>query len=193
VIRYRHDPDRPDQPTIEATPRDLDAYRPLLRAYIARRFAMLGFDGIEDVVQDALIVGTPMITGGWLRGTWRTKPEEHVKAWLLDAAWRCAMNARRSRGRHRHDHVGIDEAHEIEHRRQALDEHVDSRLVLGRIFAERHVRATYALLAYDRGVSVYDLAAQLGVDVRTLFRMIGAARRRLTVVHRRPKKKQRNR
>lgn len=181
MIRYRHDPERPDEPIVEATPRDLDGYRSMVRAYVRSKWPVFGSD-VEDVAQTTMIIACRLVAEERLRGTYTTPVHERVKSFLIDIAWRVASNeaakirTRRGRGETPYDAVA---AERIPDKHTTLDEQLDARRALSIVGKELGWRAAEFAVLIATGEVGKDIARRLQIEPSTLHAAARRARRYL--------------
>ena len=189
-MRYRHDPDRPDEPILEASAREVDAFRPFLRRFMARRFPF-GLEDPEDAAQDTIIVVHRLVEQERVRGEYELAPQRVLFAWVLEIAWRVRLNFRRSaRWRERTIILGAPEEELVEVAAWAspLDECVGAGLVLASIAARAKVPSLRVVILVAEGASPEEIALELGLDPDELVQRVREERERLTLEHPHPKK-----
>jgi len=177
VIRYRHAPDNPDNPIIEATPRDIDNHRRFVRSYLKRAF-FLGPDRTEDIVQDTLFVTCRAVSQGKVRGRYSTRPEAVLRAWLTEVAWRHAMNAKRSALARRRK-IEVSAAVDCVDCRSPPDLIVDARGLLEKLARQTNPRGLRTLLLLAEGATIAEIAREVGISEATVTKEIRLARKRL--------------
>ncbi|MDI1445948.1 sigma-70 family RNA polymerase sigma factor [Polyangium sp. 6x1] len=177
MIRYRHDPNRPGEPIIEASPRELDGYRDFIRGYLVKTWSVLGDDDVEDIAQDTLIALCRIVGEGRGRGVYTTSPEDVIKRMASAVAWRLARNLRK-RSHNRHPAESLDEDIDIPDPGALPDQVVEARSTLERIL-ESDARATRVLVLFAAGSGVAEIAQAFGVQVTAVWPMISRARKKL--------------
>lgn len=190
MIRYRHDPDRPDAPIIEATPRDLDRYRSDVRAYYLRRWSSIGPD-TDDAIQDTMIIVSQAVAEGRVRGTSTTPPEKHVRAYVLNIAWCVASTYAQKYKRRARLFAAYDvEATEGVADMAATPDRVAlARETLARLLQEIRAagKAGETLLLFLELGDVEEVARRRGISPHAVHSAIFTARKHI----RRPKKRNR--
>jgi DNA-directed RNA polymerase specialized sigma24 family protein len=188
MIRYRHDPDRPGEPIIEASSRDLDAYRGFARSYLRTKWGVLGEADIDEVTQDALFVIWRMVEEGRIRGAYTDPPDVVVRSLLVNVAWRIAANhaARLRRKDARHDPIGEEHDRDLPDPTARPEDIAEARRIL-RALARSKARPMRVLLLVVQGESAEDIAAQLGIDLHTVYNATTIARRQLAARYDRPR------
>ncbi|MRG94275.1 hypothetical protein [Polyangium spumosum] len=179
-MRYRHEPDRPDEPILEASAREVNAFRPFLRSYMRRRFPV-GLEDPEDAVQMTIIVVHRIVEEGRIRGAYELEPQDVLFAWVIEVAWRIRMNVRRTaRWRERVILIGEPEEAlvEVPSRASALDERVHARLLLASIADRAAVRSLRALILVAEGATLEELAAELGAEAAEVVQRLRGALKR---------------
>lgn len=171
-MRYRHDPERPDEPIVEASARDLDAFRDMIRRYAWRKYPILGSD-VEDLVQLTIIAALRLIEEGRVRGAYTKPIVDRVKALLLDVAWRIGAHQaepyRRGRARGQVPYDPDIAEKLIGDRRSPLDEQVEARRLLRRIEQEAGGQYVAILLRVESGEKVEDIARDLAFELSTIY------------------------
>ena len=190
MIRYRHDPERPDAPIIEAAPRDLDRYRGDVRAYYSRRWSSIGPD-TDDAIQDTMIIVSQAFAEGRIRGTNKTPPEKHVRAYVLDIAWCVASTyAQKYKRRARLFVLGnVEEVEEVADASATPERIALARETLAKLLQEAHDagKAGETLLLYLEIGDVEEVARRRGISPHAVHASISYARKHL----RRPRKRKR--
>jgi DNA-directed RNA polymerase specialized sigma24 family protein len=93
-MKYRHDPDRPTEPILEASPREIDAYRDWLRRCLRSSWRLDDAD-VEDAVQTAVIVACRLIEEKRVRGKYTITPENRLQSLLRVILRNFAANTKR--------------------------------------------------------------------------------------------------
>ncbi|MRG90490.1 RNA polymerase sigma factor [Polyangium spumosum] len=188
MIRYRHDPERPGEPVVEATPRDLDAYRGFARSYLRAKWPVLGEADADEVTQDALYVLWQMVDEGRVRGAYTDPPDVVIRSLLVNIAWRVAGNQAARLRRKDARHVPIGEEHERDLSDPAArpEDIAEARRVL-RHLARSKARPMRVLLLVVQGESAEDIAARLGIELHTVYNATMTARRQLAARYGRPR------
>lgn len=178
MIRYRHDPDRPGEPFVDASARDLDAYRGFARTYLLKKWPVLVEADVDEVTQDSLFVLWRMVDEGRVRGAYTDPPDVVIRSLLVTIAWRVAGN--RAAGLRRRDarHDPIDEEHDLPDPSARTEDIAEARRIL-RTLARSKARPMRVLLLVVQGESAEDIAAQLGLGIRTVHNATATARRQL--------------
>lgn len=179
MIRYRHDPDRPDEPVIELDARDLMPFRSAMRRYLRRKWWVLSEADIEDVVQDSLYVACTIFARGERRGRYDAKPEKFVRAILIDITWRVGANHARIVQRHQARSRPLDEdlVDRIAGRTALPDAILDARRALEKVEKIADVYVLDALLRRLDGEPLADVAASLNLKKGSVHAAIKRARR----------------
>lgn len=177
MIRYRHVPDNPENPIIEATPKDIDQQRPFVRSYLRRAFS-LSADRIDDIVQDTLFVTCRAAAKGKIRGHDSTPPKAALRAWLAGVAWRLAMNVIRSAPARRRN-IQVSPEVDCVDCRSPPNVIVDARGLLEKLVRQTKPRGLRALLLLAEGLTVSEIAREVGMSAPTVMKEIRLARRRL--------------
>ncbi|MDI1481457.1 sigma-70 family RNA polymerase sigma factor [Polyangium sp. y55x31] len=186
MIRYRHDPDRPGEPIVEATPRDLDAYRGFARSYLHAKWPVLGEADVDEVMQDSLFVLWRMVDEGRVRGTYTDPPDVVIRSLLVTIAWRVAGNHAAGLRRRDARHDPIDEEHDLPDPSARPEDIAEARRIL-RTLVRSKARPMRVLLLVVQGESAEDIAAQLGIDLHTVYNATATARRQLAARYGRPR------
>jgi DNA-directed RNA polymerase specialized sigma24 family protein len=93
-MKYRHDPDRPKEPILEASPGEIDARRDWLRRCLRSSWTLDDAD-VEDAVQSVIIVACKLIAEKRVRGTYAIAPERRLRTLLRVILRNVAANAQR--------------------------------------------------------------------------------------------------
>jgi DNA-directed RNA polymerase specialized sigma24 family protein len=195
-VRYRDDPDRPHAPIVEVSPGELDRFRPVLRRYLGQRFGTLTPEEREDAIQDVVIVAWCASEERRIRGDYSRTPEDVLRGWLIEAAWRVAMSMRRSaRVRERWLAPGVSEeiARTVPARMSSPEERADAAILLAAFLGGRRAVRIRALMLYVSGASLEEIARELGTSPASASRRIGNYQARLAREHDRPLPKRRRR
>lgn len=178
MIRYLENPDDRTRSVIDASPTDIDQFRPVIRKFLRRKFSMLGREGIEDLVQHVMCVACRAVSRGAVVGRSERPPESELRTWLFDTAWRTAMNAKRAR----QSFVSIIEVEGnpdgIDYR-SLPDAIVDARLMLELVAKQPRSFGIRALLMIAQGGTFRSVAREMGVTRTTVLTHVQNARRRL--------------
>ena len=193
MIRYRHDPDYPGAPIVEATPRALDAYRATMRAFLRRSWPLLGEADVEDAAQEAMITLCRLVSEGRIRGSYTVSPDVVLRNVSTGIVWRAASTlagSRRRRNRGRHVPIGEEYELDVVDPASGPEDVTEARLTLRRI-ARSPGRATQVLLLVLTADTAEDVARELGIDVATVYVHVARARARLAERFDRPRKRKR--
>lgn len=180
MIRFRKNPDNPTNPVVEATAKDIDQLRPMVRAFLRRAFSKLGADDIEDITQYVLFVACQAAARSAIFGRPSSTPEAALRAWLFEAAWRSAMSAKRGMQKF----VAIIEVRaeysddDIDPR-SLPDAVVDARRVLELIAQKKLGRGLRVLLLLAYGATYREVAREMGITPGALLHRVKKERRRL--------------
>jgi DNA-directed RNA polymerase specialized sigma24 family protein len=98
-MKYLHDPERPKEPILEASPREIDAHRDWLRRCLRSSWRLDDAD-VEDAVQNAVIVGCRLIAEKRVRGTYAMTPEKRLRNVLRVILRNFAANTKRFQRNH---------------------------------------------------------------------------------------------
>ncbi|MDI1429614.1 RNA polymerase sigma factor [Polyangium sorediatum] len=188
MIRYRHDPERPNEPIVEAAPRDIDAYRGFARSYLHAKWPVLGEADVDEVTQDSLFVLWRMVNEGRVRGVYVDPPDVVIRSLLVTIAWRVAGNHAAGLRRKDARHIPIGEEHgrDLPDLAARPEDIAEARRVL-RHLARSKARPMRVLLLVVQGESAEDIAAQFGIDLRTVYKATATARRQLAARYGRPR------
>ena len=182
MIRYRHDPDNPEKPIIEATPKDIDQFRRFVLKYLSRKFPRMGRDAIEDIAQISLITTWRAVSECRLRGSYLHEPKSTLRKWLTEVAWRVGMNVKNSAA-YRASLVSISAERCIGSDGQPLpDVVIDARRMLGILSGNTRLVSIQAILLLADGATQEEVAALIGISPATLSTRLKRIRKRLTII-----------
>lgn len=93
-MKYIHDPERPKEPILEASPREIDAHRDWLRRCLRSSWKLDDAD-VEDAVQNVVIVACRLIAEKRVRGKYAMPPENRLQSLLRVILRNFAANIKR--------------------------------------------------------------------------------------------------
>jgi DNA-directed RNA polymerase specialized sigma24 family protein len=93
-MKYLHDPERPKEPILEASPREIDAHRDWLRRCLRSSWKLDDAD-VEDAVQNVVIVACRLIAEKRVRGKYAIPPENRLQSLLRVILRNFAANIKR--------------------------------------------------------------------------------------------------
>ncbi len=94
VMKYLHDPERPKEPILEASPREIDAHRGWLRRCLRSSWKLDDAD-VEDAVQNVIIIACRLIAEKRVRGRYTMTPENRLQSLLRVILRNFAANVKR--------------------------------------------------------------------------------------------------
>lgn len=143
------------EPVLWGNAAALESLRPTVREYIRRKFGSAIGAGVDDVLQETMVAGWKALTTGAIRGSMGTRPENHLRHWLLESARRRSLFELRPYQR--------QEAfpEDIAALSTPADELVAARQLLARIAAEPSADMA-VLLDYAQGELIGEIAKRLG-------------------------------
>lgn len=187
MIRYRHDPDHPGAPIVEATPRDLDAYRGTMRAIAHRTWPSLGEADVEDAAQEAMITLCRLVDEGRIRGAYTTTPDVVIRNVAAGVVWRAAATvAGPGRRRGRHVPIGDESGLDMPDPAPGPEDVAEARRLLRQIGRLPPATTRVLLLVVDAEIAE-DVARELGLDLSTVYRHVARARDVLAKRYDRPR------
>ena len=93
-MKYLHDPERPKEPILEASPREIDAHRDWLRRCLRSSWKLDDAD-VEDAVQNVVIIACRLIAEKRVRGKYAIAPENRLQSLLRVILRNFAANTKR--------------------------------------------------------------------------------------------------
>lgn len=93
-MKYIHDPERPKEPILEASPREIDAHRDWLRRCLRSSWKLDEAD-VEDAVQNVVIIACRLIAEKRVRGKYAIPPENRLQSLLRVILRNFAANIKR--------------------------------------------------------------------------------------------------
>ena len=182
MIRYRHDPDNPEKPIIETTPKDIDHFRGFVLKYLSRKFPRMGRDAIEDIAQITLITTWRAVSECRLRGSYAHEPKSTLRKWLTEVGWRVGMNMRLSAPYRASLRSVSAERYDGPDGQPLPDMVIDARRMLGILTGKTRLVSVQAILLLADGATQEEVAAFIGVSPAALSTRLKRIRKRLTVI-----------
>ena len=93
-MMYIHDPERPKEPILEASPREIDAHRDWLHRCLRSSWKLDEAD-VEDAVQNVIIIACRLIAEKRVRGRYTMTPENRLQSLLRVILRNFAANIKR--------------------------------------------------------------------------------------------------
>ena len=110
-MKYLQDPERPKEPILEASPREIDTRRDSLRRYLRASWKLNDAD-VEDAVQNVVIIACRLIAEKRVRGRYEMTPENRLRSLLQVIVRNVAANIKRAM--RRRSSVIVDDKSSIE-------------------------------------------------------------------------------
>jgi len=182
-MKYRHDPDRPEEPILEASPHEINAHRKSLRHYLRSSWHLDDAD-VEDAVQDSVIVACKLIAEKRVRGSYAMAPEIRLLRLLRRIARNVALNIKRTlRSQARvvvHDESLVEfvpDAHSAE------DVKLEARETLEAV-CDDDATCVRVLVRIAMGDDPADVAREFDRHVNTIYSAVQRGRNKVMKKHR---------
>jgi len=185
-MKYRHDPERPKEPILEASPREIDAHRDWLRRCLRSSWSLDDAD-VEDTVQNTLIVACRLIAEKRVRGTYSMRPEKRLRALLRVILRNFAANTKRFQRSTSRIFVGDNSLAEIVPDAQSgADVKLEACETLDAICADDQ-KCVQMLVRIAMGDEPAEVAREIGRHENTIRSAVHRARNKVMKKHRNAK------
>lgn len=185
-MKYVHDPERPTEPFLEASPREIDAHRDSLRRYLRSSWRFDDAD-VEDAVQNVVIVAYTLISEKRVRGRYTITPPNRLQSLLRVIVRNIAANIKRSaRNRSRVVVNDIAAAEFVPDTHSNADAQLEAHETMAAIRADDQ-KCVRTLLRIAMGDHPAEVARETGKHVNTIHSAVQRARNRVVKKHRNPK------
>ncbi len=182
-MKYLHDPDRPTQPILDASPREIDAHRDSLRRYLRASWKFNDAD-VEDAVQNVVIVACRLIAEKRVRGAYSITPENRLQSLLRVIVRNVAANIKRAaRNRSRVVVNDIGAAEFVPDAHSLADAQIEAHETLDAIRADDQ-KSVQLLLRVVMGNHPVDIAHETGKHVNTIHSAVQRGRNKVMKKHR---------
>jgi DNA-directed RNA polymerase specialized sigma24 family protein len=181
-MKYLRDPERPQEPILEASPREIDAHRDWLRRCLRSSWSLDDAD-VEDAVQNTLIVACRLIAEKRVRGTYSMRPEKRLRALLRVILRNFAANIKRAQ-RKRSDIVNdMSLAEFVPDAHSAADAKLEARETLKAV-CDDNTKCVRMLVRIAMGDEPAEVAREIGRHENTIRSAVNRGRNKVKMKHR---------
>lgn len=182
-MKYRHDPSRPTEPILEASPREIDEHRDTLRKYLRSTWRLDDAD-VEDAVQNVVIVACRLIAEERIRGSYSIRPDVRLRRLLRGIARRVAANAKRlMRNRSRVVVHDMSLAEFVPDAHSTADAMLEAREIVMAVHEDPE-HCVQVLMRVAMGEHPAEVARALGRRVNTIYANVQRGRNEVMKKHR---------
>lgn len=182
-MKYLHDLERPNEPILEASPREIDAHRDWLRRCLRSSWKLNEAD-VEDAVQNVIIIACRLIAEKRVRGRYEMTPENRLQTLLRVILWNVAANIKRAaKSRARFIVNDISSITFVPDTHSPADAQLEAREVVDAIRADDQ-KCVRMLLRVAMGDEPAEVARETGKHVNTIHSAVQRGRNRVMRKHR---------
>ena len=186
-MKYLHDPERPTEPILEASPREIDAHRDSLRRYLRASWRLDNAD-VEDAVQNVVIVACRLIAGKRVRGRYAMMPESRLRSLLHVIVRNVAANIKRAaRSRARVVVNDMSVAAFVADAHSPMDVKLEARETLETV-CDDDTKCVQMLLRIAMGDEPAEVARETGKHMNTIRSAVNRGRNKVMMKHRNAKR-----
>ncbi len=182
-MKYFHDPERPKEPILEASPREIDAHRDWLRRCLRSSWKLDEAD-VEDAVQNVIIIACRLIAEKRVRGRYTMTPENRLQSLLRVILRNFAANIKRfqrSTARIFVDDPSVAEIVPDAH--SAADAKLEARETL-RAVCDDDTKCVRMLVRIAMGDEPAEVAREIGRHENTIRSAVNRGRNKVREKHR---------
>ncbi len=186
-MKYLHDPERPTEPILEASPREIDAHRNWLRRCLHSSWKLDDAD-VEDAVQNVVIVACRLIAEKRVRGIYTMTPENRLQSLLRVILRNSAANAKRLiRNRSRVVVNDMSLAEFVADAHSPMDVKLEARETLETV-CDDDTKCVQMLLRIAMGDEPAEVARETGKHTNTIRSAVNRGRNKVMNKHRNAKR-----
>ena len=186
-MKYLHDPERPKEPILEASPRDIDTRRDWLRRVLRSSWKLDEAD-VEDAVQNVIIIACRLIAEKRVRGRYTMTPENRLQSLLRVILRNFAANIKRfqrSTARIFVDDISL--AERVLDTSANVDARLEARETLEAVFDD-DTKCVQMLLRIAMGDDPAEVARENGKHPNTIRSAVNRGRNKVMMKHRNAKR-----
>jgi len=181
-MKYLHDPERPKEPILEASPREIDAHRDWLRRCLRSSWTLDDAD-IEDAVQNAVIVACRLIAEKQVRGKYAMTPEKRLQSLLRIILRNFAANTKRAQRKRSNVVNDMSLAEFVADSHSAADAKLEARETLKSV-GDDNTKCVRMLVRIAMGDEPAEVAREIGRHENTIRSAVNRGRNKVRQKHR---------